>query len=163
LATVGTDFALKRRRLDSASEVGPMAVIVAPQDRSRTSTEGEGEYVVILHEGLTHGAGVVIDSPRLRELRTSPAGREQLRWIDPEPITDDAHRDPVPGYEGRWLAGFARVGGTGLVVIVQTRYDAAVAPNARLSRRLALRTGVALLAWLALCAAGVWLYRRRLT
>jgi len=162
MATVGTDFALKQRRLDSASEDGPMAVIVAPQDRSRTSTEGEGEYVVILHEGLAHGAGVVIHSPRLRELRTPPAGREQLRWIDPEPITDDAHHDPVPGYEGRWLAGFAPVGGTGFVVIVQTRYDAAVAPNARLSRRLASRTGIALLAWLALCAAGVWLYRRRL-
>ncbi len=162
LATIGTDFALRRKRLDPANEAGPMAVVVAPQDRSRTSTDEEGTYLVILHEGLPHGIGVVIDSPRLRELRAPRAEHEQLHWIDPEPITDDAHRDPVPGYEGRWLAGFAPVGDTGFVVIVQTRYDAAVAPNARLSRRLASRTGIALLAWIALCTAGVWIYRRRL-
>jgi hypothetical protein len=87
--------------------------------------------------------------------------RNQLRRLDPEPITDDAHRDPVPGFGGRWLAGFAPVGDTGFVVIVQTRYNVAVEPNARLSRRLASRTGVVLLAWIALSAAGVWLYLRR--
>jgi hypothetical protein len=160
MATVGTDFALKRKHLDHASEAGPMAVVVAPRDRARATTEGEGEYVVILHEGLAHGAGVPIASPRLNELRLPRRDSEQLLWIDPEPITDDAHGDPVPGYEGRWLAGFAPVGDTGFVVIVQTRYDAAVAPNARLSRRLASRTGAVLVAWIALCAAGVWLYRR---
>lgn len=41
------------------------------------------------------------------------------------------------------------------------RRAAAVEPNARLSRRLASRTGVVLLAWIALCAAGVGLYLRR--
>jgi hypothetical protein len=161
MATIGTDFALKRKRLDPASEAGPMAVVVAPRDRSRDTTKGEGEYVVLLHEGLSHGAEIVIDSPRLRELRVTRTERNQLRLPDPEPITDDAHRDPVPGFEGRWLAGFAPVGDTGFVVIVQTRYDVAVEPNARLSHRLALRTGVVLLAWITLCAAGVWLYLRR--
>ncbi|HWO25675.1 MAG TPA: CHAT domain-containing protein [Kofleriaceae bacterium] len=160
MATVGTDFALKRKHLDHATEVGPMAVVVAPRDRSRHSTEGAGEYVVILHERLAHGAGVPISSPRLNELRTPRRDSEQLRWIDPEPITDDAHRDPVPGYEGRWLAGFAPVGDTGFVVIVQTRYDAAVAPNARLWRRLAWWTGGALVVGIILCVAGVWLFWR---
>jgi len=161
MATIGTDFALKRKRLDPASEAGPMAVVVAPRDRSRDTTKGEGEYVVLLHEGLPHGAEIVIDSPRLRELRATRTERKQLRWPDPEPITDDAHRDPVPGFEGRWLAGFAPVGDTGFVVIVQTRHDAAVEPNARLSRRLASRTGVVLLAWTALCTAVVWFCLRR--
>jgi hypothetical protein len=162
MATIGNDFALRRKRLDPASEEGQMAVVVAPQDRSRSSTDEEGTYLVILHEGLPHGAGVVIDSPRLRELRAPRAEREQLRWIDPEPIIDDNHRDPVRGYEGRWLAGFAPIGDTGFVVIVQTRYDAAVAPNARLSRRLAWGMSIALVAWIALCIAGGWLVRRRL-
>jgi hypothetical protein len=145
MATIGTDFALKRKRLDPASEAGPMAVVVAPRDRSRDTTKGEGEYVVLLHEGLPHGAEVVIDSPRLRELRATRTERNQLRWLDPEPITDDAHRDPVPGFEGRWLAGFAPVGDTGFVVIVQTRYDTAVAPNARLSRSFVRRAGPVIL------------------
>ncbi len=157
--SIGNDFALKRKRLDHASEAGPMAVIAAPRDRERHSTEGAGNYFVILHEGLAPGAAVEIDARRLRELRKSRMDDRQLRWTDPEPITDDAHRDPVPGYEGRWLAGFARVGDTGFVVIVQTRHDAAVAPNARLSRRLASRTGIVLGAWIVLCAA-VWLYWR---
>ncbi len=50
LITVGTDAALGEQRLDRASDDGPMAVIVAPRDRSRATTQGEGEYVVILHD-----------------------------------------------------------------------------------------------------------------
>jgi hypothetical protein len=156
MATIGTDFALKRKRLDPTSEAGPMAVVVAPRDRSRDTTKGEGEYVVLLHEGLPHGAEIVIDSPRLRDLRVTRAERNQLRWLDPEPITDDAHRDPVPGFGGRWLAGFAPVGDTGFVVIVQTRYDAALKPNTRLSRRLAWRGSAVILVWLAACGTFLW-------
>jgi hypothetical protein len=157
MATIGTDFALKRKRLDPTSEAGPMAVVVAPRDRSRDTTKGEGDYVVLLHEGLPHGAEIVIDSPRLLELRVTRTERNQLRWLDPEPITDDAHRDPVPGFEGRWLAGFAPVGDTGFVVIVQTRYDTAVAPNARLWRSFAWQAGPIILGMIV--AAILWIYR----
>jgi hypothetical protein len=159
LATIGTDSALGRQRLDRTSDDGPMAVIVAPQDRSRATTKGEGEYVVILHDGLTHGAGIVMDSPRLRELRATRTERKQLVWSDPEPITDDAHRDPVPGYEGRWLAGFAPVGDTGFIVIVQTRYDAAVEPNARLSRSFARRAGAVILVGIMLSGLVLFIHR----
>jgi conflict system STAND superfamily ATPase/CHAT domain-containing protein len=158
LTTVGTDAALGRHRLDRVTDDGPMAVIVAPRDRSRATAEGEGDYVVILHDGLTHGAGIAVDSPRLRELRATRTERNQLRWIDPDPITDEAHRDPVPGFEGRWLAGFAPVGDTGFVVIVQTRYDAALKP---LSRRLVWRGSAVILAWLAACGTFLWVVVRR--
>ena len=156
LITVGTDAALGHQRLDHASGDGPMAVMVAPRDRSRASTVGEGDYVVILHDGLTHGVGIAMDSPRLRELRATRTERNQLRWIDPDPIIEDAHRDPVPGFEGRWLAGFAPVGDTGFVVIVQTRYDAALEPNTRLLRRLVWRGSIAFLAWFAACGSFLW-------
>jgi CHAT domain len=161
LITVGTDAALGRHRMDRASDDGPMAVIVAPRDRSRATTEGEGDYVVILHDGLAHGAGIAVDSPRLRELGATRTERNQLRWIDPDPITDDAHRDPVPGFEGRWLAGFAPVGDTGFVVIVQTRYDAALGPNTRLLRRLVWRGSAVILMWLAACVTFLWVGVRR--
>jgi len=135
---------------------------VAPRDRSRDTTKNEGEYVVLLHEGLPHGAEIVIDSHRLRELRVTRTEHNQLRLLpNPEPITDDAHRDPVPGFEGRWLAGFAPVGDTGFVVIVQTRYDAALKPNTRLSRRLALRGSAVILVWLAACGTFLWSSVRR--
>ncbi len=161
LITAGTDAALGQQRLDRASDDGPMAVIVAPRDRSRATTEGEGDYVVILHDGLTHGAGIAMDSPRLRELRATRTERNQLRWIDPDPITDDEHHDPVPGFEGRWLAGFAPVGDTGFVVIVQTRHDAALKPNTRLSRRLAWWGSAVILLWLAACCTFLWGFVRR--
>jgi hypothetical protein len=67
----------------------------------------------------------------------------------------------VPGFEGRWLAGFAPVGDTGFVVIVQTRYDAAVQPNTRLARRLVWRGSAAILAWLAACGTFLWIVVRR--
>jgi hypothetical protein len=159
LTTIGTDSALGRQRLDRASDDGPMAVVVAPRDRSRATTEGAGEYVVILHDGLTHGAGIVMDSPRLRELRVTRTERNQLRWIDPDPITDDVHRDPVPGFEGRWLAGFAPVGDTGFVVIVQTRHEAAIGPNARLSRSFARRAGPVILVGILLSGSILLIYR----
>jgi hypothetical protein len=157
LATVGTDSLLRKHRLDRSTGDGPMAVVVAPRVRSRATTEGEGDYVVVLHDGLSHGAGIVMDSPRLRALRATRTEQNQLRWIDPEPIIDDTHRDPVPGFEGRWLAGFAPVGDTGFVVIVQTRYDTAVAPNARLWRSFAWQAGPIILVMMV--AAILWIYR----
>jgi hypothetical protein len=160
MVTIGTDFALQRQRLDEASVDGPKAVVVAPRDRSRTSVEGAGDYLVILHERLAHGAEIAIDSPRLRELRRTRVGSKQLSWVDPAPITDEAHRDPVPGFEGRWLAGFAPIGGTGFAVIVQTRSDSAVGPNARLWSSFARRASVPFLAWLLLIGASVVAYGR---
>src|SRR5262249_30985521 len=52
------------------------------------------------------------------------------RRFDPDQAMDSDYEDPVGGhnadYQGRWLAGFAPVGNTELVVIVQQRYDAAL-------------------------------------
>jgi hypothetical protein len=93
--------------------------------------------------------------------RVTRGASEQLRWIDHEPITDDAHRDPVHGFEGHWLAGFAPVGETGFVVIVQTRYDAAIKPNAHLSRHFASRTSTVILVSIMVFGASLWLYVRR--
>jgi hypothetical protein len=67
-------------------------------------------------------------SPALDELtKLHAASRDidPLRPYGPEQtLADDNHTDPVPGFEGRWLAGFAPVGHTGYAVIVQTRYEA---------------------------------------
>jgi hypothetical protein len=161
MATIGTDSALGPMRLDDESDTGRTAVLVAPLDRSRTAPDVADQYIIILHDRLAHGEAVAIDSPRLQQLRVTRTERNQLRWVDPTPITDDAYRDPVPGFGGRWLAGFAPVGETGFVVIVQTRYDAAVEPNARLSRRLVSRVGVVILAWGVVFSAGLWSYARR--
>lgn len=161
MATIGTDSSLGKLHLHDEGNADRAIVVVAPQDRSRTDPDIAGRYVVILHDTLPHGAGIPIDSPRLQELRLTSTGSNQLSWIDPVPITDDTHRDPLPRFEGRWLAGFAPVGKTGFVVIVQTRYDTAIAPNARLSRRLLVRVGAVILAWSVVFSAGLWGHARR--
>jgi predicted Ser/Thr protein kinase len=84
----------------------------------------------------------------------------------------DAHfRDPVgrnhPGFSGRWLAGFAPVGQTELMVVVQTRDADIIRPDRTLVRDLAFwrATGVFLL--VVACGAAIgfiaWreLHRRR--
>jgi hypothetical protein len=161
MATIGTDSSLGSMRLDS-NAAGPMAVLVAPQDRSRTDPDVAGKYFIVLHDRLPHGAGVSIESSRLQHLRVNRTERDQLRWTDPVPITDDAHRDPMPGFEGRWLAGFAPVGKTGFIVIVQSRYDDVVEPNARLSRQLVSRVGSAVLLWSVAFCAALWGHARHL-
>ncbi len=162
MAAIGTNSALGRMRLDDERDHRRTAVLVAPRDRSRATPDGAGEYVVILHGGLTHGAEVAAASPRLREVAVPRTERNQLRWIDPGPITDDAYRDPVAGFEGRWLAGFAPVGDTGFVVIVQTRHDAAIEPSTWLWR--IAKAGLVILASVVLGVAvqgGVRRRRRR--
>jgi hypothetical protein len=51
--------------------------------------------------------------------------RQQL--LDAAEAVDDGYEDPVgatnPAYAGRWLAGFAPVGNTELVVIVQQKRE----------------------------------------
>ena len=56
------------------------------------------------------------------------------------------YRDPVVGFGGRWLAGFAPVGNTDSVVVVQTHYSAIVDdPGWTLFSRMVKWVGVPLL------------------
>ena len=87
-------------------------------------------------------------------LRPGPAGF----------LPDDEYADPVatrhPEYAGRWLAGFALVPDTELVVLVQQPYEEAVAPYRAFFRRfLEWVTGAA--AGAALLVVGLWLLRQR--
>jgi hypothetical protein len=157
VATLGTDSALGQLRLGDPSDPRRTAVLVAPRDRSRGGRDARSEHVIVLHDGLVHGSEIAIDSPRLRELRAGARPGP----VESEAIVDAAHRDPVRGFEGAWLAGFATVGATGFVVIVQTRTDAAVEPNARLSRRLGTWVGAASAGWSALVGVGLWVVARR--
>src|SRR5207247_1029253 len=63
--------------------------------------------------------------------------------LEPEQLMDDYYEDPLAArseeYAGRWLAGFAPVGATEFVVIVQQRYNDAVLPVNTLASTLAWR------------------------
>jgi serine/threonine-protein kinase len=105
-------------------------VLVAPWDPSLPHQLPPGtappEYVILLHPGLTSGAkSVPFDPAMFPAPFPRNCDREFSRGEDrPGPgLTRSDYADPFgardPAYAGRWLAGFAPVGNTGFVVIVQ--------------------------------------------
>jgi hypothetical protein len=103
---------------------------------------------------------------RLRSLRTQEESPAVDKQIDALSATDD-YFDPLnDGYTGRWLAAFEPVivanrpeatRDTGLVVIVQERFDAAVLPARQLAARL-LRTGLIALAVVLVVITALWAF-----
>jgi serine/threonine-protein kinase len=108
-------------------------------------------HIVLLHEGLSHGQFVPVDNERVRACATDSGGEPlQLPRRPPQPLVDLNYRDPAAPASGRWLAAFAPVGNTHLVVIVQTRADDATALDRKAAGQLAWLAGAALLVVLAL-------------
>jgi serine/threonine-protein kinase len=104
---------------------------------------------------------VAIDSPIIDALRQA---RADGRTLGPRELIDDYYTDPLgrqsDEYAGRWLAGFAPVGNTEFVVVVQRRYDEAVGPVNRLATTLAWRGWTALSFGVILLGA-MWYYVQR--
>jgi serine/threonine-protein kinase len=142
LATVGSDSAFDSLRLRDPHDAHRMAVLVGLRDRERHEPELPTEHFILTHERLAHGQAIAIQSPALVALGTRSSqlaeqGSNQFELADTTRLLADAeHEDPVPGFEGRWLAGFAPVGTTPYAVIVQTRDDAALAPSLEIVSRL---------------------------
>jgi serine/threonine-protein kinase len=144
-ATVPADSSLGVGGLHDARR---KAVLIAPRETSGD----DAEYVILIHPAY--------------EARETPIPfpPERLRRVGRVYLADDEYADPVavrhPEYAGRWLAGFAPVPDSELVVLVQQQYDSAVDPQRTFIRRLA--EWVAVAAGLgALVVAGIWLLGRR--
>jgi eukaryotic-like serine/threonine-protein kinase len=146
-ATIPTDSSLG---LGGLHDDRRKVVLLAPRD---TAVDGPpSEYVVLVHPGYTArepSARFPVD-----RLRPGAAGF----------LADDDYADPVginhTEYAGRWLAGFAPVPDTELVVLVQQPYEQSVAPYPAFFRRF--------LEWFAVAGTGaalivvvIWLIRRR--
>ena len=129
-------------RLDAEGDRSRSAALLAPVDPAQTS--GSSRWAFLFHEGH-EGPGLAEFEPRVPR-GVAALGRpalslvgQQLRPAEPERVrTAEDYRDPLPGHGGRWLAGFAPVGDTGFVVVVQTRYAAVLQPIARALQRVAL-------------------------
>jgi eukaryotic-like serine/threonine-protein kinase len=146
-ATIPTDSSLGLGRLHDDRR---KAVLLAPRDTGRD--EPPTEYVVLVHPGYaSREASAAVPADRLR-----PGGAGFL--------PDDNYADPVaahhPEYAGRWLAGFARVPDTELVVLVQQPYEEAVAPYGAFFRRF-LEWVTAAAIGAAVLVAGLWVVRNR--
>jgi hypothetical protein len=143
--------------------------LAAPQDKENPKDELPSDYVILVHPHLERGARTPLANAWVKELFDSPEqsfpqkGLEQLRMADADvakPVPN--YIDPVKSdYEGRWLAGIARVGHTGFAVIVQSREQEARDFGARLLDRLAKAAGPAAVPGLVLLLAAAWYERQK--
>jgi serine/threonine-protein kinase len=152
------------------------AVVVCPKDPSTDETAPHfysnnpsqtkpDEFLVLVHPAYNRGdKAIPVSSAQLQAVRRQAKGNEfelpDLRQATgPQQAMDRDYRDPMAaqdtGYAGRQLAGFAPVGNTEFVVIVQQRYDEGPADYGLWSPLIALIGVVTLL------SAYVWSGHRR--
>jgi hypothetical protein len=141
------------------------AVLVAPRGRDRDDPSPPSTHLILLHPAYAPKEAIPIDNEQVRmldEASRAPAKRiEQPLGLPPPNLvtSSDDYEDPLgkgnsdekkgtvkppnKDYQGRFLAGFAPVGNTGFVVIVQTRETDAVNFERYLFRELITWTGIA--------------------
>jgi hypothetical protein len=138
-----------------------MTVVLGPLEfngRERAH-ETPSAFTVLAHPGLAQGEKQIVDRALSERLRLQFGGSQRAQFDLPtvSPLQVADYTDPF--LRDRWLAAFAPVGGTGHVVVVQTRDSAAMRPN-DLLRQLGL-VFAALSAVVAMAFGAFWAWQRR--
>jgi Protein kinase domain len=119
------------------------------EGESRRFAQGSLEYTFLAHPELKRGAEQLLPASYAAHLRDVFGSRkvnaDAFVLATGAPTWRADYEDPFLG--GHWLAGFAPVGGTGFVVLVQTRVEAAIRPSVAL-----MQTWVYVFAALSLAA-----------
>ncbi len=167
--------------LKDPSDSRHIAMVVAPRDNDRETRNNPlpNDHIILVHDSLPGGKTTLLKSNSAINAAISLAdksnpnrGLEQLLLADPNAVTfDENFCDPVMDgpcedasgktRPGRWLAGFAPIGNTGFVAIVETPREAAAQPNQTLARRLLLWGVLPFMVGTALVAAVVGYGRRK--
>jgi hypothetical protein len=149
VVTLTTDASLGLDRLHDEDRKAVLLALLDtnPARKSATGRSAAGGYLVLVHPAYRHGEEPVAF----------------LRPFDSDGL-DENYADPVaathPDYAGRWLAGFAPVEGTELIVLVQQRRDAVVEPVQGILRRAFLWIGAGFAALLSLVGVFVMIRQR---
>lgn len=161
VAIVAADSVFGKVRMQDEGDTGRSTALLGPRDLDRADPRQwppPERFVFLVHDALERGKEVAApDLPALRAAfhEASPPGQQfSLRYVSPLRATD--YVDPLRGPASHWRAAFAPVGGTGYVVVVQSRRAASL-PAAGVAIRV---VGVAA-AGLSLCALALSLARRR--
>jgi serine/threonine-protein kinase len=126
-ATLTTDDSLG---LPNLHDPRRKATLVGPFDPGRIEGDLPGsvpEWLMLVHEGMKPGdSALPVRDPALKELGGRRCPGELLNPDSTRPSYknagyEDPYRERDASYSGRWLAGYAPVGNTGFVVIVQQR------------------------------------------
>jgi hypothetical protein len=149
----------------------PVIALIGPrdvEDRGVPQPPGPLGYNLLVHPALSRGRELTLGREDTRFLHeqfdntVTPDDQFDVHGrLHPPPARRDDYRDPLLG--GSWLAAFAPVGGTGYVVLVESKVEMARAPTTRLVWRLAGGFGLATLLLLVLVgiAARRGSFRRR--
>jgi hypothetical protein len=149
---------LELPRLKRSDSDDRLTVLMGPFEGERlgavsepAASNGLPEFTFLAHPKLGRGEKVTLPAhwavaldPDLGRAKTD--GKAQFELGTALPMLSSDYVDPLLG--DRWLAAFAPVGGTGYVVLVQTREDVAIRPSHTLTR-LAIGLGVV--------SVGLWL------
>ena len=155
-------------RIDPSSSPGEVSDGAASDGAGSDGAGSEGAaYRLLVHPAYHRSdEAVEVRNLQLRRMPEPQSDLPELQNIEAPQrtgaarFTDDHFTDPMsardPRYAGRWLAAFAPVGNTPLVVIVQQRYDEVIRPDRALTRNLALAAGAALTVGILFAAAVAW-------
>lgn len=141
--------------------------IIAPKDIDSPELDPRsvlGKYVILFHPAYRHGVPAVeFPDGSMIAARVKRDHARELDLPDSSLVLppDDEYRDPVASvdehYEGRWIAGFAPVGNTGFIVIVQHRFEDVVGLDSSVLWNLAFWS--VLITFLAISIVGMVLWR----
>jgi len=150
-------------RMKRNETTNQMTVLLGPFDGVRVATRklcALPEFTFLVHPRLPRGDKVTIEpalSAELARVFRPSAEAPQFELATALPLQRADYIDPL--LKQRWLAAFAPVGGTGYVVLVQTRDAVAIRPSNGLSRIAITLAGGS--AALLLTYAGFLLWRRK--
>ena len=144
--------------------------LIAPTDtdspKLRLDSNAE-KYVVLYHPGYRKGIDPV-EFPYINKigLKRDLVNNPQFQLADStaQIPPDDNYLDPVSSvareYAGRWIAGFAPVGNTGFIVVVQQRFEDAVSLESSTLWNLALWSALASVVAVAILVMVLWRWAR---
>jgi len=141
--------------------------LIAPADINDPKEPRTDKHVILYHPGYRKGADPV-EFPLRDKIRMSTRGMssETLTQADPKLVVfhNDNYSDPVaavdPSYAGRWIAGFAPVGNTGFMVVVQQRFEEAVSLEHTTLLSLALFSALTSMVVVAILLIVMWQWAR---
>jgi hypothetical protein len=138
VAVIPADSVFGKVRMHDGGS-GRVMALLGPRDIDRGGTDSRaGRFVFLVHDGLRSGEEVVASRvPALAaafDHASAPGEQFSLKYVRPH--QEAYYEDPVHGFEGKWLAAFAPVGGTGYVMAVQSPRPDLLATMRRFAARV---------------------------
>jgi hypothetical protein len=129
VGTLSAKSAFGAVRMEESPQSGRIiTALIGPRGNDRAhgpDAAAPSDFAFLVHPGMDRGVEYPVRAPEPAVLRqrfglSAPPGQQlSLQYARALQLVD--YRDPVPGFEGDWLAAMAPVGKTGFVVLVATR------------------------------------------